>query len=195
MGADSVGGLYVCYGYILIPLLNDMSLVSDEVVAATVLLRYYEQMSSAVTGFDCERHLTGTSAFINSESTCATAGGLRQASCWIFVRQDLDVALSQRQPLRLNLEAYAVGMDLDIPSDDWGWANRIVWITAEVVVFSFGWDKPRMKYEELRIKTEAWLQRKPESFRPLYVGRGSAFPTVYYSQLCHGKQNGLSLVS
>lgn len=176
---------------LLIPLLDDLSTVSDAVVAATVLLRNYEQMSSAITGFDCERHLTGTSAFMNSESTCASVGGLRQASFWIFIRQDLDVALSQQRPLRLNLNAYSVEMDLDMPIDDWGWANRIVWLTAEVVAFSFGWEKSRMKYEELKLKTQSWWQRRPESFRPLYIGYGPVFPTIYYSQPWHGKYRPL----
>jgi hypothetical protein len=174
---------------LLIPLLDDLSTVSDEVVAATVLLRNFEQMSSAITGFDCEHHLSGTSAFMNSESTCVTVGGLRQASFWIFIRQDLDVALSQQRPLKLNLEAYATEMHLDTPSDDWGWANSIVWITAEVVAFSFGWEKPRIKYEELKLKAESWWQRKPRSFQPLYVGKGPAFPAIYYSQAWHGKHD------
>jgi hypothetical protein len=125
---------------------------------------------------------------MNSERTSATAGGLRQASFWIFVRQDLDTALSQQRPLKLDLDAFAADMeDLNIPCDDCDWANRMVWITAEVVAFSFAWDKPRLRYEELRLKTVSWWQRKPESFRPLYFGAGQAFPTVYFSQPCHGK--------
>lgn len=47
---------------LLIPLLNDITQISDEVVAATVLLRNYEQMSSAVTGMDSERHLSGVNS-------------------------------------------------------------------------------------------------------------------------------------
>ena len=174
---------------LLIPLLDDPSRVADEVVAATVLLRFFEQVSSAITGSDCERHLSGTSAFMNSESTCATAGGLRQASFWIFIRQDLDVALGHQRPLKLNLEAYSVEIDMDTPSDDWGWANCMVWITAETVAFTFGWEKSRMKYEELKHRTEAWWQRKPDSFRPLYIGHeGAAFPTAWYMGPLYGKQ-------
>jgi hypothetical protein len=170
---------------LLIPMLDDLTNITDEVIAATVLLRNFEQMSSAITGFDSERHLSGTSAFMNSERTCIAAGGLRQASFWIFIRQDLDIALSQQRPLKLNLKKYAFEMDLDTPSDDWGWANKIVWITAEVVAFTFGWEKSRRTYEDLKLKTEEWWQRKPASFRPLYVGRGPAFPAIYYSQPWH----------
>jgi hypothetical protein len=170
---------------LLIPMLDDLTNITDEVIAATVLLRNFEQMSSAITGFDSERHLSGTSAFMNSEGTCITASSLRQASFWIFIRQDLDIALSQQRPLKLNLKKYAFEMDLETPSDDWGWANKIVWITAEVVEFTFGWEKSRRTYEDLKLKTESWWQRKPASFRPLYVGRGQAFPAIYYSQAWH----------
>jgi hypothetical protein len=173
---------------LLIPMLDDLSVVSEDVVAATVLLRNYEQMASAITGVDCERHLSGTCAFMNSERSSATAGGLRQASFWIFVRQDLDVALSQQRPLKLDLDAFAADMgDSNVPRDDCDWANRMVWVTAEVVAFAFGWDKSRVRYEELRTKTLFWWQRKPKSFRPLHYAAGQAFPTIYFSQPCHGE--------
>lgn len=173
---------------LLIPLLNNLPTVPDEVIAATVLLRLFEQMSSGITGSDCERHLSGTSAFMNLESTCATAGGVRQASFWLFLRQALDVALSHQRPLKLNLEAYAVTINLDAPADDWTWANRIVWITAEAAAFLFGQEKSQAKYEELRIKADAWWQRKPQSFRPLYIARGAVFPEIFYTRPWHGKK-------
>ena len=105
---------------LLIPLLDDPSRVADEVVAATVLLRFFEQVSSAITGSDCERHLSGTSPFMNSEKYCATASGLRQAAFWIFIRQDIDVAIGHQRPLKLNMDAYSVEIDLDMPTEDWG---------------------------------------------------------------------------
>jgi hypothetical protein len=174
---------------LLIPLLDELSFVPDEIVAATVLLRLYEQMSSAITGSDCARHLSGTSAFMNSESTCATAGGIRQASFWIFLRQDIDVALSHQRPLKLNLEAYAPQMDADVPWDDWAWANRMVWITAEIVAFAFARDKSQSRLDELKTKTEDWWRQKPDSFRPLHVARGAVFPEIHFVRPWHGKVN------
>ena len=166
---------------LLIPLLDNLSAVSDEIVAATILLRLYEQMSS--TGSDYERHLSGTYAFIN-----ATAGGIRQAFFWIFLRQDMDVALSHQRPLRLDLEAYAE-MSQTTPShnDDRGWANRIVWIAAEVVAFLFSTEKSHLKHEELKEKAEVWRLQKPGSFEPLFVEEGSVFPEVYYLRSWHSK--------
>jgi hypothetical protein len=172
---------------LLIPLLDELSFVSDEVVAATVLLRLYEQMSSAITGSDCARHLSGTSAFMNAESTCATAGGIRQASFWIFLRQDIDVALNHQRPLKLNLDAFAPRMDLHELWDDWAWANRMVWITAEIVAFAFARDKAQSRLEELKTKTKEWWRYKPDSFRPLSVARGSVFPEVHFIRPWHGE--------
>ena len=172
---------------LLIPLLANLTTFGDDIVAAIVLLRYYEQMASAVSGSDSERHLSGASAFMNSERTCATAGGMRQASFWIFLRQDLDVALSQQRPVKLDLEAYAVSMMLEEPKDDYDWANKIVWITAEAVAFLFGPDKLRNRHEELRSNAQVWLRDKPDTFRPLYVAEGLVFPEVCYTQPYHGK--------
>lgn len=173
---------------LLIPILDDSVAVADEVVAATVLLRFYEQMSSAVIGFDQEAHLSGASAFMNSESTCATAGGLREASFWLFLRQDIDVALSQQRLLKLDLEAFSAGLDLQSPACDYTWANRIVWIAAEVLTFLFGSRKSQAKLSELVEKTESWMNSKPASFRPLYVSeeRG-VFPEIYYTRPWHGE--------
>lgn len=187
--------------------------LGDEIVAATVLLRNYEQMASSHTGFDMERHLSGASAFINSATlSCAAAGGLRQASFWVFVRQDLDVALSQQRPLRLNLEQYASEMEMGGDElgvvlqrdDDWAWANRIVWLTAEVVAFAFADAEREARGEgagsgrrgwwaELRQKARGWWEGRPVGFGPLFVGRGegeggeNVFPVVYYSQPWHGE--------
>lgn len=173
---------------LLIPILDDSFAVADEVVAATVLLRFYEQMSSAVIGFDQEAHLSGASAFMNSESTCATAGGLREASFWLFLRQDIDVALSQQRLLKLDLEAFSAGLDLQGPACDHTWANRIVWITAEVLTFLFGSQRSQDKLSELIEKTESWMYGKPASFRPLYVSEeGGVFPEIYYTRPWHGE--------
>jgi hypothetical protein len=172
---------------LLIPLLDELCYVPDEIVAATVLLRLYEQMSSAITGSDCARHLSGTSAFMNSESTCATAGGIRQASFWIFLRQDIDVALSHQRPLKLNLEAYAPQMDSSLLWDDWAWANRMVWTTAEIVEFAFSTDKSQSRLQDLKQKTEDWYRQKPDSFRPLHVARGAVFPEIHYVRPWHGE--------
>lgn len=172
---------------LLIPLLDELSFVPDEVVAATVLLRLYEQMSSAITGSDCARHLSGTSAFMNSESTCATGGGIRQASFWIFLRQDIDVALNHQRPLKLNLDAFAPQMNANVLWDDWAWANRMVWITAEIVAFAFARDKSQSRLEEFKTKTEDWWRHKPDSFRPLHVARGAVFPEVHFVRPWHGK--------
>jgi len=129
-----------------------LDVIPDEIVAATFLLRLFEQMASTITGSDSEAHLSGASSFLNSESTCATGDGVRQASFWIFLRQALDVALNQQRTLTLDLDAYAVTIDLDTPADDWTWANRMVWITAEVVNYLFGEAKSNSQYNELRTK-------------------------------------------
>jgi hypothetical protein len=124
---------------------------------------------------------------MNSESTCATTGGIRQASFWIFLRQDIDVALNHQRPLKLNLDAFAPQMDANVLWDDWAWANRMVWITAEIVAFAFARDKSQSRLEELKTKTEDWWRHKPASFRPLHVARGAVFPEVHFVRPWHGK--------
>lgn len=172
---------------LLIPYLDDYSTCTDEVIATTLLLRLFEQLTTAVTGMDSEQHLGGVSAFMNAENTAATAGGVRQAAFWIFVRQDLNVALEHQRPPKLELEKYISQVELATPTDDWAWANRMVLITAEIAAYTFGSDRSAITWEGLKSKVCTWFRCKPESMQPLYVGPTSPFPIVYYSRPWHGE--------
>ena len=172
---------------LLIPYLDDYTSCSDEVIAATLLLRLFEQLTTAVTGIDSEQHLGGVSAFMNAENTAATAGGVRQAAFWIFVRQDLNVALEHQRPPKLELEKYTGQLELASPTDDWAWANRMVHITAEIAAYAFGPDRSVVVWGRLRGKVNTWFRCKPQSLQPLFVGATEPFPVVYYSRPWHGK--------
>lgn len=118
---------------------------------------------------DHERHLAGCSAFVNAQRSCATSGGLRQAAFWVFVRQDMYMALYNQRPLMFNLPEWNVEISFNYDADENTWANWMVWIAAEVVDFCFGEHDNRFeRWDILNRKSQTWYNCKPASFSPIY---------------------------
>ncbi|UQC78852.1 uncharacterized protein CLUP02_04330 [Colletotrichum lupini] len=88
---------------ILIPILGSSTeALNEEVLAAIVILRQYEEMTDTDFGV----HLSGSSKLLNSMFSLASKGGLGEAASWIVLRQDYWVALVKSQPLSINLDSY-----------------------------------------------------------------------------------------
>ena len=170
---------------LLIPLLSDAPPIQNEVIVSIVLLRFYEQMASAVTGLDSGRHLTGASAFMNSGSYLLAQNLILSAAFWLFLRQDIDIAINEQRCLTLKLEDIS-GVDVtQEPSNDWEWANRVVWLTAQATNYLFGLDKVHVTFEKIQQQIEDWQDHKPSSFRPLYVVRHNLFHEHYFTHPWH----------
>lgn len=170
---------------LLIPRLDESPAIQDEIIAAVVLLRFYEQMASAVTGSDSEAHLTGASAFMNSGNYLLVENPIRNAAFWLFLRQDIDIAISQQRCLTLRLDDIRA-VDADkAPRSDWEWANRTVWIVAQATNHLFEIDRVHATFEYIRRQLQDWVNGKPASFRPLHVVRGQLFDEIYFTQTWH----------
>lgn len=141
-----------------------------------------------------ERHLTGTSVFANAQLEFRTWGGLGHAAFWVFVRQDIYMSLLSQRPLKVDLAGWEERLSFDLgfdPTTDCTWANRMIWIVAEIVGFCFG-DRTRAHWESSRIKVERWDLSKPKSVEPiLYTDRDSEakryFPEIRLGHLWHGR--------
>ncbi|KAI5786145.1 hypothetical protein FPQ18DRAFT_350269 [Pyronema domesticum] len=152
---------------LLIPSLgdNEKVMVDDGMLAATVILRVYEQMNATLPSTDPEHHLSGSSALITacpplrsttsapspstSFSTPLAPGSgtpLRKAAFWVYLRQDIYMAILNQRRLKVDPGSFG---DLDAVEDEAGveWtdqerecmhANRIVALTAGVIQFCYG---------------------------------------------------------
>ncbi|KAI5810858.1 hypothetical protein BZA77DRAFT_326509 [Pyronema omphalodes] len=150
---------------LLIPSLgdNEKVMVDDGMLAATVILRVYEQMHATLPSTDPEHHLSGSSALITacpplrtphsapSPSTTfstplAPGSGtpLRKAAFWVYLRQDIYMAILNQRGLKVDPGSLG---DLDSAVDEvvcgelereCGHANRIVALTAGVIQFCYG---------------------------------------------------------
>ena len=125
---------------LLIPALDNDVGDYAELLAAIVVLRLFEQITvrdSPMT--DEQRHLSGGSAYVSAQRSCAGNGGLLEASFWVFLREDIYTALYKRRPMKANLCSCEVKMDFDSGEQDCcKWSNWMVRLVAETIMFSFG---------------------------------------------------------
>ena len=180
---------------LLISALSDQASAAADptILAATVLLRIYEQLNVNLTGGDDERHLWGTSALVDLQPYfhAPTAGGIRQAAFWVFIRQDIYMALIHQRPMRCDLESFQVDVTFDA-KDDSTWANWAIWLVGRTLTFCFGAeDRTWENWSTLNQLMDTWEQCKPRSFIPYYykeisVEEKQYFPILYHFDRIHG---------
>ncbi|KKK18651.1 hypothetical protein AOCH_004128 [Aspergillus ochraceoroseus] len=167
----------------------------DILLASTIILRFFEQISSHAPSSDLQRHLLAGSVYISSQVECAVSGGLAEASFWVFVMQDIQFALSCRNPLRLTLSPFDEKLQHmwahKVPQTDRDWTHRAIWLLAETINYCYSVNNPihtnATRRNLLKQKLAVWEARKPDGFRPLHFSLadpriGRPYPVVWFTQ-------------
>ncbi|KAI9820798.1 MAG: hypothetical protein M1827_005169 [Pycnora praestabilis] len=170
----------------LIPMLDDTAAVFDEnLLAATVILRFLEEVDVPLSGADTQSHLLGTHVFISAQERSAAAGSLRQAAFWVGLRQEIYIAFVNQRSIQPALEHCNIDRSFE-PTDDCTWANRIVVHCAEVLRFCFGeGEHTTVRWADLMQYLQQWSDLKPSSFTPIFYresdySKGQVFPELWY---------------
>ncbi|KAK5031828.1 hypothetical protein LTS07_004449 [Exophiala sideris] len=170
---------------LMIPMLDQKELVADEVLfAATVILRAFEETSESRMGSEPERHLTGTAVFANAQLEFQTWGGLGHNAFWIYVRQCIYMSLLTQTQLKIDLKGWEERLSFNLGFDetnDCTWAQRMIWIVAEVVSCCFGNDI--VDWDDLREKVDTWNARRPKSFDPILYRPRDIEAKRYYPEI------------
>lgn len=183
---------------------------ADELLlVATIFLRLYEQMNAPDARVDFQQHLSGSSAFVNAQAhreliqarsgvTGTFLSTLHEASFWSFLRQDIDMALVNQIPPKVELSLCRVTWESD--ATDCTWAKWMIWIVAETAALCFGDGqrnasspyrlKLQENWERMKAKCGRWWSSKPASFLPLhYKARNTSeqrwFPEIWLSAPWH----------
>ncbi|OQE29586.1 hypothetical protein PENSTE_c002G08775 [Penicillium steckii] len=188
---------------IMLPVLDkpEFDIGIDILLSSTVILRFFEQISSHTPSNDPQRHLLAGSVYISSHVDCAISGGLASASFWVFVIQDIQFALTYQKCLRLTfapfddrLRRWWVAKPI---LSDGDWVNRAIWILAETIDFcynvsgrNYGGHLGVAGEEALKQRILQWESGRPDTFVPLHISppdhaRGKPFPVVLYTSLWH----------
>ncbi|KAE9373884.1 hypothetical protein N431DRAFT_374527 [Stipitochalara longipes BDJ] len=158
---------------------------NDDLLAATILLRTLEELDVPLVGEDFQGHLLGIQVFMNSQDPLTPASGLRQASFWVGLRQEIQMSFVNPRPIKTKLDHSFIDKSFS-PADDDTWAKRIIVNTAEVVNFCFGEEERNISvYQKLKDYDSQWLESRPLSFLPLAYRAadpdcGEVFPEAWY---------------
>ncbi|KAF2014875.1 hypothetical protein BU24DRAFT_463619 [Aaosphaeria arxii CBS 175.79] len=174
-----------CLQALIVALEDPLAHWDENFLVAVILLRLHEEMGES----DELCHHFGTARILNSISSFAADGGLRESASWVSLRQHIYVSLTSQQPLNLSLDNYrhsAVFRDFD----DESWTNRIIFQFAVVLQHVFeesqGQLITRDKWMELNADVDEWERTKPWTFSALFMepdagkefsGRWPALPT------------------
>ncbi|KAJ5713221.1 uncharacterized protein N7483_010402 [Penicillium malachiteum] len=143
-------------------LLGDTNEVQDEnLLAASVILRFYEELDVPLVGVDDETYLKGTLFFLAAQAKEAVKErGLRNAAFWVGIRQKVHTALITQLPIKLDFSCLTGSIYKTVEStDDSTWANRIVLHCAEILSFCYGdEDHSLHHYIELLEFSEDWYR-------------------------------------
>ena len=131
---------------------------------------------------------------LNSAPEFGLSGGLREATAWLCLRQDIYISLVSQQPLRTNLAKFSKSRVFQ-DDDDFAWANRMVYILAKALSCAFCGRLSATRTQtlcQLDNEMEGWRMNRPNSFDPIrFVPRSrekkSRLPEIWMLSPVHGE--------
>ncbi len=200
---------------LLIPALaSQNSFLDDKLFAATVLLRFFHEMtgiihSSAVKANllnliepvdepDLSAHVLGSHILMSARERARvycdtmTSPSLRSATLNVELRQEIHIGFLTNRPPPASLIRYCnIDRSLD-PASDWIWAWRVIAHAADILAYCNG-ESPKTTpmWRELWDSLDTWQRHLPPSFLPILEEsacpeNGKYLPDIWFANDCHG---------
>ncbi|KAJ5692965.1 hypothetical protein N7462_002388 [Penicillium macrosclerotiorum] len=166
--------------------------MDENMLAAAVVLRFYEELDSPFMELPTDAATRGLQVFIEAQASLALlSSGLRHAAFWVGFRQEFHMAFLQQRTFRLSLEVCDSYLSWDTAPDH-VLVNRLLIIAAHVVKYCYEDQDTQLHtdYEELTSIYHRWLEKRPPSFLPIYSDnwneeKANLFPRKWYLNDCH----------
>lgn len=176
----------------LIPALNNRDpVLSETLFAATVVLRFLDEMTEQTESTESRGHILGTHILVRAREDLAADSTLRAAALVVGLRQEIFLSFMTRVPVQPLADFCQIDRSLS-PASDWMWALRMIAHTADVLNFCYS-DESRTSASRKALDqyAETWFSCKPPSFIPIrYVAAEPSaqryFPEVWLLNDCHG---------
>ena len=179
---------------LLMRVLTDPAAHKEDALTAIIILSSYEIL--AAPGVEHKRHLYGAFTLIKTYSINAGSKALERASFWIYVRQDVVMALINECPLLLSPMNWNVSFsEHEVEEDALG--NQILWLLGQTINLVFhkpGANAKRSNREiHIRISEQlnAWFEGLSLSFTGARCGMmlPQGFVRVCFSGAAAGIQH------
>ncbi|ETS80444.1 hypothetical protein PFICI_07973 [Pestalotiopsis fici W106-1] len=143
---------------------------NDNIMATTVLLRFWEEFGEPLTGLDISFHLFGAKVLIDASADLQQVSPLQVAAQWLGLRQEVRIAFLTNRAVSLDLHRFDKFLDESSPlSPDRDWSYRMFLILARTLNWCFA-DRDRQiaEYDDLVQQCSAWMLQSPVSFQPIF---------------------------
>ncbi|MCJ1259177.1 hypothetical protein MMC24_007013 [Lignoscripta atroalba] len=183
-----------CLNHLKQMMYDEVAIMDENLLAATVILRWLEEVDVPLSGSDLQSHLVGTKALIDAQENSIASSGLRQAAFWVALRQEIYIAFFNQRTVHWNLDRCNIDRSLDL-TDDCTHANRIIVHCAEVLQYCFGSNEHSVaRWEALKDYGEGWNQNAPPSFSPIFFQEpirenGEVLPQIWH--ICDSHVTGI----
>lgn len=176
---------------------------NDRLLAAAIILRTDEEMDAPLreNPEDQEVFLRMLNVFItaqvpqegaaipHSSPSPSSGSGLRQASFWVALRQEVFTSFMKQRQMTFPLAQCDAFRSLS-PAPDAVWADRLVIFCADVLEYCYGNSRITAHVSVQRWEALVAFQDQlhaclPRSFDPLYSCEGDPFPEIWHLDRSH----------
>ena len=182
---------------LLINMLTDPTAHKEDALTAIIILSSYEIL--AAPGIEHRRHLYGALTLINTQGINAKSKALERASFWIYIRQDVVMALINECPLLLSPRDWNVfWSEREVEEDALG--NQMLWLLGQTIDLVFR--KPgaiderndRETYTRISAAIDTWFEGLPLSITGARCGvmLPQGFATICFSGAAAGTLHSMS---
>ncbi|KAF2502523.1 hypothetical protein BU16DRAFT_532870 [Lophium mytilinum] len=158
----------------------DPSAPSEEALTAIMMLSSYEMI--AAQGYEHRHHFLGAGLVIKTRGINASSTGMDRASFWVYIRHEIDVALTNECTLSISPKDWNVDwVKIDVQEDEI--ANRLMWFVGEAIDLIYGEDPDSGIRQSLLDDVQKWKDALPVSFRGVRYGCSTeeGFTRTYFA--------------
>ncbi|RAL63444.1 hypothetical protein DID88_003864 [Monilinia fructigena] len=164
---------------------SDIEALCDEnLLVASIILRFYEEVDAPLSGGDWETAQRGTQVFITAQASGGLDSSLRRAAFRVAYRQEVHMAFVRQRPFHMPLQCHEYRSS-NLPMIPHGLIEPS-FIVQMLLEYCYGHgSKTNSDYDMLVQYHEGWESLRPQSFDALYERAASsnasqALPEIWY---------------